>query len=76
MDSHPLYGPKIYFGKVVDRKIHIGTSGWSYTKWKGLFYPPKLPSTKWLDYYTGFFSSTEINGSFYRLPSKIGRAHV
>lgn len=50
-------------------KIHIGTSGWSYPKWKGLFYPPGLSSAKWLDYYTGFFSTTEINGSFYRLPS-------
>lgn len=50
-------------------KIHIGTSGWSYQKWKGLFYPQKLPSAQWLDYYTQFFSTTEINGSFYRLPS-------
>ncbi|HET7898672.1 MAG TPA: DUF72 domain-containing protein, partial [Flavisolibacter sp.] len=50
-------------------KIHIGTSGWSYAKWKGLFYPQKLASAKWLDYYTQFFSSTEINGSFYRLPT-------
>jgi uncharacterized protein YecE (DUF72 family) len=53
----------------VDSHIHIGTSGWSYQKWKGLFYPQKLPSAKWLDYYTQFFSTTEINGSFYRLPS-------
>lgn len=49
--------------------IHIGTSGWSYKNWKGLFYPQDLPSTRWLDYYTRFFSTTEINGSFYRLPS-------
>lgn len=64
-----LYGPKIYFSKTVNPKTHIGTSGWSYPKWKGLFYPAKLPSAQWLSYYTGFFSSTEINGSFYRLPS-------
>lgn len=50
-------------------RIHIGTSGWSYQAWKGLFYPPTLPSTQWLRHYTGFFDSTEINGSFYRLPS-------
>jgi uncharacterized protein YecE (DUF72 family) len=49
--------------------IHIGTSGWSYKGWKGLFYPQGLPSTKWLRHYTGFFNSTEINGSFYRLPT-------
>lgn len=51
------------------RNIHVGTSGWSYSKWKGLFYPQKLPSAKWLNYYTEFFSTTEINGSFYRLPT-------
>ncbi|MBB1283244.1 DUF72 domain-containing protein [Flavisolibacter sp. BT320] len=50
-------------------RIHIGTSGWSYKGWKGLFYPQKLPTNKWLPYYTTLFDSTEINGSFYRLPS-------
>lgn len=49
--------------------MHIGTSGWSYKAWKGQFYPANLPSTRWLQHYTGFFDSTEINGSFYRLPS-------
>ena len=47
----------------------MGTSGWSYQGWRGLFYPQGLPSTKWLQHYTAFFDSTEINGSFYRLPS-------
>jgi uncharacterized protein YecE (DUF72 family) len=50
-------------------RIHIGTSGWSYQAWKGSFYPQKLPSTQWLQHYATFFDSTEINGSFYRLPS-------
>ncbi|HEV7332561.1 MAG TPA: DUF72 domain-containing protein [Flavisolibacter sp.] len=49
--------------------IHIGTSGWSYQGWRGLFYPQGLASTKWLQHYMGYFDSTEINGSFYRLPS-------
>jgi uncharacterized protein YecE (DUF72 family) len=54
----------------MDSSIHIGTSGWSYKHWKGLFYPPKLAATKWLPYYAQHFSTTEINGSFYRLPSQ------
>lgn len=53
----------------MDKQIFIGTSGWSYAAWKGLFYPSRLPSTKWLEYYSQFFLSTEINGSFYRLPT-------
>lgn len=49
--------------------IHIGTSGWSYKHWKEVWYPAKLPSTRWLPWYAERFSTTEINGSFYRLPS-------
>lgn len=49
--------------------IHIGTSGWSYGHWKELFYPAGLPATRWLPFYSGIFPTTEINSSFYRLPS-------
>jgi uncharacterized protein YecE (DUF72 family) len=50
-------------------RIHIGTSGWSYRHWKPGFYPQKLPSSKWLSFYAETFDTTEINGSFYRLPT-------
>src|SRR5437763_2225412 len=49
--------------------IHIGTSGWSYKHWKDIYYPPKLPSAKWLSFYAQHFKTTEINRSFYRLPT-------
>lgn len=49
-------------------KIHIGTSGWSYKHWKTIFYPPKLPVGKWLEFYTQHFRTSELNASFYRLP--------
>jgi uncharacterized protein YecE (DUF72 family) len=49
---------------------YIGTSGWVYPHWRGVFYPPKLPQSKWLEYYTGLFSTVELNNSFYRLPSE------
>lgn len=51
-------------------KIHVGTSGWSYQHWKEIFYPHKLAAAKWLPYYASQYSTTEINGSFYRLPSE------
>ena len=50
--------------------IHIGTSGWSYKHWKGIYYPAALPSTKWLDFYAQTFRATEINASFYRIPKE------
>lgn len=46
----------------------IGTSGWSYASWKGVFYPVDLPNARWLEFFTGQFPTTEINSSFYHLP--------
>lgn len=51
-------------------KIHIGTSGWSYDHWKGVFYPEELGSQDYLAFYKQKFGSVEINNSFYRLPEK------
>jgi uncharacterized protein YecE (DUF72 family) len=48
---------------------YIGTSGWHYPHWQGLFYPPDLAPAAWLDYYARHFATVEINSSFYRLPS-------
>jgi uncharacterized protein YecE (DUF72 family) len=48
--------------------IHIGTSGWHYKHWRGLFYPPKLASKDWLRFYAERLRCVEINSSFYRLP--------
>jgi uncharacterized protein YecE (DUF72 family) len=48
----------------------IGTSGWHYEHWRGRFYPPELPKSKWLDFYSRYFSTVELNNSFYRLPSE------
>ena len=51
-------------------KYHIGTSGWVYPHWRNVFYPPKLPQSKWLEFYTRHFPTVELNNSFYRLPSE------
>jgi uncharacterized protein YecE (DUF72 family) len=51
------------------RKILIGTSGWSYRSWRGPFFPPELPTRLHLEYYTGHFRTTELNGVFYRTPT-------
>ena len=49
--------------------VRIGTSGWIYKHWKGLFYPQRLPASRWFAYYAERFDTVEINNSFYRLPS-------
>jgi len=49
------------------RNIHIGTAGWSYKDWDGIFYPPNLRHRKLhpLEYLARFFDTVEINTSFY-----------
>lgn len=49
-------------------KIFIGTSGWSYEHWKGVFYPEGLNKNKWLEFYCQDFNTVEINSTFYHLP--------
>ncbi len=51
-------------------RYYIGTSGWHYDHWRDKFYPKGLAKSKWLDYYSGYFSTVEVNNSFYRLPSE------
>jgi uncharacterized protein YecE (DUF72 family) len=48
--------------------VHIGTSGWQYAHWKGLFYPSGLPQRAWLEHYAARFDTVELNNAFYRLP--------
>ena len=48
--------------------LFIGTSGWVYSHWYGIFYPENLPSKDKLKYYSQYFKTTEVNYSFYHLP--------
>jgi uncharacterized protein YecE (DUF72 family) len=53
----------------VVNECRIGCSGWNYHHWRnGVFYPPRLPSKRWLDYYAKHFDTVEVNATFYRLP--------
>jgi len=51
--------------------IRIGTSGWHYSHWKELFYPPNLPKNKWFEHYAEHFATVEINNTFYQLPKEV-----
>jgi uncharacterized protein YecE (DUF72 family) len=54
----------------MNKDIFIGTSGYTYTHWRKVFYPPDLASSKWLEFYSQYFNSVELNVTFYRLPKK------
>jgi uncharacterized protein YecE (DUF72 family) len=47
---------------------YIGCSGWSYSAWKGPFYPSNLDSG-WLKLYSSVFDFVEVDSSFYRIPN-------
>lgn len=49
-------------------KCWTGCSGFSYPEWKGMFYPEKLSSRKWFEYYCEKFDTVELNNTFYRFP--------
>jgi uncharacterized protein YecE (DUF72 family) len=53
--------------QVRSNDIRIGTAGWSYKDWDGVFYPPGMARRKQhpLEYLARFFDTTEINTSFY-----------
>jgi uncharacterized protein YecE (DUF72 family) len=52
------------------KKIYAGTSGWAYTSWKPDFYPAKLSSAKFLNYYASRLNSVEVNYTFRSLPTE------
>ncbi|MBN1538209.1 MAG: DUF72 domain-containing protein [Anaerolineales bacterium] len=54
----------IFGGSVI--KIYIGTSGWTYDHWRGVFYPDNLAKARWFSFYATQFNSVEINATFYR----------
>jgi uncharacterized protein YecE (DUF72 family) len=49
--------------------LRVGTSGFHYNHWKGIFYPDKLVISKWFSHYAQHFDTVEINNTFYHLPS-------
>ena len=52
------------------RRFWVGTSGWVYPHWSGVFYPERLPQREWFAYFARHFSTVEINNTFYRLPQE------
>lgn len=50
--------------------ILVGTSGYSYKDWVGVFYPPDTSKKMMLNYYAKHFNTVEVNSTYYALPTK------
>lgn len=48
--------------------IYLGTQGWSYKSWEGVFYPSGIPSNAYLAAYAAKLRAVEIDSSFYGTP--------
>ncbi|MHB9030814.1 MAG: DUF72 domain-containing protein, partial [Candidatus Latescibacterota bacterium] len=46
----------------------VGTSGFSFRDWKGVFYPEHLKPADLLSYYGRHFNAVEINTTYYGVP--------
>jgi len=49
-------------------ELLIGTSGWSYNEWGGVFYP--TANTNKLSFYSKLYRTAEIDSTFYAFPAK------
>jgi uncharacterized protein YecE (DUF72 family) len=54
---------------VSDPLLYCGTSGFAYPRWKPGFYPEKLPSAKFLEFYATRLNTVEINYTYRRIAS-------
>ncbi len=47
---------------------HLGTIGFSYDDWRGLFYPTGTKPSNYLTHYSRIFNSVEIDSTFHAIP--------
>lgn len=51
-------------------EILIGTSGFYYKDWKGVFYPENMHAGEYLSYYSDRFKVLELNFTYYKMPDQ------
>ncbi|MHB1244489.1 MAG: DUF72 domain-containing protein [Gaiellaceae bacterium] len=56
--------------QAASRIDRVGCSGWNYQRWRhGVFYPPRCPARRWLEFCARSFDTVEVNATFYRPPT-------
>src|ERR1700729_4479123 len=48
--------------------VRVGTCGWSYDDWKGVFYPKGTTPGQYLAYLAEHFPFVEVDSTFYHAP--------
>src|SRR5262249_8163500 len=52
------------------KPVRIGTCGWSYQDWSGVFYPKGTAAGEYLSFYAERYPIVEVDSTFYRTPSR------
>jgi uncharacterized protein YecE (DUF72 family) len=52
------------------KQVRIGTCGWSYQDWVGVFYPKGTVPRDFLTHYAEHYPIVEVDSTFYRPPSR------
>jgi uncharacterized protein YecE (DUF72 family) len=50
--------------------VRVGTCGWSYKEWSGVFYPDDLAAGVFLSFYAERYPVVEVDSTFYHSPSR------
>jgi uncharacterized protein YecE (DUF72 family) len=51
-------------------RVRLGTQGWAYPDWIGVFYPPGAKQEDYLPFYSEIFDTVELDATFYQPPKK------
>jgi len=52
-------------------RVRLGTQGWSYDDWRGVFYPPGARQEDRLPFYASVFDTVELDTTFYQPPRPV-----
>lgn len=55
---------------IVHEHLYLGTAGWSYDDWDGVFYPSGTSSKGRLSYYGSRYRTVEVDSTFYAIPAR------
>jgi uncharacterized protein YecE (DUF72 family) len=56
-----------YLGESMN-EFYLGTMGFSYKDWQGVFYPSGVTARDYLNYYGRIFNAVEMDTTFYAIP--------
>lgn len=51
-------------------KLLVGTSGYGYKEWQGIFYPERISPKDMLGFYSARFNAVEINYTYHHMPTE------